>query len=151
MNDNTERTSKKVLGESGGVDHEETTHEGHGLSGAVAAAEVSMDNRNCIVGEARYHPDKVGGNTGISGSAIPTPSCEGATSTEKEDADEDVSTTDVSDVGVIDPTMDDEDAPETCIEVNDAGVTCDDSEVKGHKATLSEFVHTFVIHICSEN
>lgn len=47
------------------INHEVAIHEGHGLNGAVATAEVSIDNRNRIVGEARYHPDKPGGNTGI--------------------------------------------------------------------------------------
>lgn len=73
LNDITERNTKKVVGEGLVDNHECTIHEGHGLNGIVTTAKISIDNKNCIVLNARNVPIKGSGNAGIFGRALPTP------------------------------------------------------------------------------
>ncbi|MGI8555449.1 MAG: YebC/PmpR family DNA-binding transcriptional regulator [Pyrinomonadaceae bacterium] len=67
-NDTIERAIKRGTGELEGVNYEEITYEGYGISGVAVLVETMTDNRNRTVAELRHLFSKNGGNLGEAGS-----------------------------------------------------------------------------------
>lgn len=110
--------------EVGGVEHSMTTHEGHVFGGAVASAERSMDNCNCVVLEAWAVSICNGGLTVDFGLALHSPLCKGAaTAFVVEGAGEDETSSVVSEVGA-EEANDSGESHEAASEVGDAAVAC---------------------------
>lgn len=127
------------------VNTEITTHEGHGFGGMVTTTERSLDNCNCIAVEACYVPSKRGGNSGIDGLAVHSPSKKGATLPEK--GDEDITTEVVSEVGVEDAAIHDDGVTDAHIVREETGKACDVSEVVGSKVDSVEALTTLLIKV----
>lgn len=66
--DNIKRAIQRGTGELDGVNYEEVTYEGYGVSGVAILAQCLTDNRNRTVAELRNAFTKCGGNLGESGS-----------------------------------------------------------------------------------
>ena len=67
-NDTIDRAIKRGTGELEGVNYEDITYEGYGVSGVAILIETLTDNRNRTVAELRHLLSKNGGNLGESGS-----------------------------------------------------------------------------------
>jgi len=67
-NDTIDRAIKRGTGELEGVNYEEITYEGYGVSGVAILIETMTDNRNRTVAELRHLLSKNGGNLGEAGS-----------------------------------------------------------------------------------
>lgn len=62
LTENAECVTKCGIGETEGEGiHEWGAHGGHGLGNALAAADASIDNKNCIASETCLTPEDYGG------------------------------------------------------------------------------------------
>lgn len=125
LKDNTECVTKNVTGKDIS-DHKGTIHEGHGFYGAVAPADIPIDNIICIAVDACLAPNKPGGNPGIIGLPVPPPDYKRAPiPKKKEGTDTEESTSDPTDHNAEDEPDEDE----------EEGITITHGDLKSHVVT----------------